>query len=268
MSNFWQRLLTGIVFLVVMISAMFLDATSWFAFTAFAALVGLSEYHTILVSGKLASPSKVLAWSAAAAVLVVSWFAINDARLWAIVPFVWMIVLTIELFRKQDEVFVRMVLALFGQVWIVTPFVLLLTLSTIDGIYEPWRVLGFFILLWVNDTGAYIFGRSFGKHKLAPQLSPGKTWEGFAGGVLLSFVAAAILPTLTNVLQNHDWYFIAGIVAIFSNAGDLAESALKRRCGVKDSGTILPGHGGILDRFDGVLLSVPLIVAYLLFTNY
>lgn len=268
MSNFWQRLITGIVFLVVIISAMFLDAAAWFAVTAFAAVVGLSEYHNILVAGKLASPSKILAWFAASVVLGVSWFAIDDPRLWAIVPFVWIAVLTLELFRKKDEVFMRMVLALFGQVWIVLPFALLLTLSVIDGVYEPWRLLGFFILLWVNDTGAYISGRSFGKHKLAPLLSPGKTWEGFAGGVLLSFIAAALLPEFTAVLQTRDWFFIAGIVALFSNAGDLVESALKRRCGVKDSGTIMPGHGGILDRFDGVLLSVPLIVAYLLFTNY
>jgi phosphatidate cytidylyltransferase len=268
MSNFWQRLITGIVFLVVIISAMFLDAAAWFAVIAFAAVVGLSEYHMILVAGKLASPSKVLAWCAAGVVLGLSWFAITEPVLWALIPFVWMAVLTVELFRKQDEVFLRMVLALFGQVWIVLPFALLLALSSIDGVYEPWRLLGFFILLWVNDTGAYISGRSFGKHKLAPLLSPGKTWEGFIGGVILSFVAAALLPEFTDVLQARDWFFMAGIVALFSNAGDLAESALKRRCGVKDSGTIMPGHGGILDRFDGVLLSVPLIVAYLLFTNY
>jgi len=268
MSNFWQRLITGIVFLVVMISAMFLDAIAWFAFTAFAAVVGLSEYHTILRAGNLPLPLKALGWMSACVVMLVAWFAIEDPKYWMFVPFAWALVLVVELFRKAEDVFLRMVLALFGQVWIVVPFALLTTLSTIDGIYEPWRVLGFFILLWVNDTGAYIFGRSFGRHKLAPRLSPGKTWEGFAGGVLVAFGVAALLPMCTTVISNQDWFVLAAIVAVFSNAGDLAESALKRCCGVKDSGAILPGHGGILDRFDGVLLSVPLIVAYLLFTNY
>jgi phosphatidate cytidylyltransferase len=268
MSNFWQRLITGIVFLVAMVSAMFLDAIAWFAFTAFAAVVGLSEYHTILRAGNLPLPLKALGWMSACVVMLVAWFAIEDPKYWLLAPFAWALVLAVELFRKAEDVFLRMVLALFGQVWIVVPFALLTTLSTIDGIYEPWRVLGFFILLWVNDTGAYIFGRSFGRHKLAPRLSPGKTWEGFAGGVLVAFGVAALLPMCTTVISNQGWFVLAAIVAVFSNAGDLAESALKRRCGVKDSGAILPGHGGILDRFDGVLLSVPLIVAYLLFTNY
>jgi len=122
-------------------------------------------------------------------------------------------------------------------------------------------------LLWTNDTGAYLSGRSFGKHKLAPKISPGKTIEGFIGGVILALVLAYFMPVITGELTETRWIVIAFIIAVFSNAGDLVESMLKRSCGVKDSGAILPGHGGILDRFDGILLAVPVILAYLLLSN-
>lgn len=268
MSNFWQRLVTGIVFIAVMVSAILIGPATLFAFGAVAAAIGISEYHRILTHGKLPLPSKWLALIAAVFVFAISWQAVFDGRFWALVPFIWMMLLTIELLRKQEDVFQRMALALFAQVWIVLPFALMIQLATMGGEYQAWVILGFFILLWTNDTGAYVTGRLFGRNKLAPQISPGKTWEGFAGGVILSFVAAWLIPSVTFVLLDRDWFVIAGIVTFFSNAGDLVESALKRRCGVKDSGAIMPGHGGILDRFDGALLSVPLIVAYLLFTNY
>jgi phosphatidate cytidylyltransferase len=138
----------------------------------------------------------------------------------------------------------------------------------VRGSYESEIVLGFFVLLWVNDTGAYLVGRSMGKHKLMPAVSPGKTIEGFVGGVMLSLAAAWGWYDFSEVLSLSDWLVMAFIVAVFSNAGDLVESLFKRNCGVKDSGNFLPGHGGVLDRFDGIMLSIPMILAYLSFTNH
>lgn len=125
-----------------------------------------------------------------------------------------------------------------------------------QGAYSPWMPLGWFILIWLNDTGAYFAGRSLGRHKLAPAISPGKTWEGWAGGLLASMGAALLLAAWMPA--EAPWWILALVVSVMGPAGDLTESALKRRAGVKDSGTLLPGHGGILDRFDSHIFAAPL----------
>jgi len=121
----------------------------------------------------------------------------------------------------------------------------------------PEKFVGFMVLLWTNDTGAYLVGRSIGRHKLMPSVSPGKTIEGLLGGVVLTLVAGWALWHFWPVLTLVQWLVCAAVVSVFATLGDLLESALKRARGVKDSGTILPGHGGILDRFDGFLLAAP-----------
>ena len=126
--------------------------------------------------------------------------------------------------------------------------------------------LSFFIMLWCNDTFAYVFGRLLGKNKLAPSISPGKTWEGFIGGAVMAILAGYLI---SNYYYHNNMHLIvlAAIVVVFGTLGDLMESKLKRMSGVKDSGTILPGHGGVLDRFDGALLAAPLFLTYIYIIN-
>ena len=119
--------------------------------------------------------------------------------------------------------------------------------------YDSWPILSFVWMIWANDTGAYIVGKPLGKHKLWPSVSPGKSWEGFAGGVVAS--AAVAWATL-----GMEWIWLGALMGALSTAGDLTQSAWKRRRGMKDSGTLLPGHGGILDRFDGFLYATPVYV--------
>ncbi len=126
---------------------------------------------------------------------------------------------------------------------------------------EGHILIGFMLLLWTNDTGAYLVGKAIGRTKLMPKVSPGKTWEGFLGGLILSIaVAWAIAKYIDTELPGRTWLIASLVVTITSTIGDLMESAIKRAAGVKDSGTIMPGHGGVLDRFDGYLLAAPAMV--------
>ena len=129
-----------------------------------------------------------------------------------------------------------------------------------DGDYDPLLPLGWFVLLWVNDTGAYLVGRKWGRRRIAPSISPGKTWEGWAGGAAFTLAVACWVHGGEGWggLSVGQWCLMGAVVAVFGPMGDFAESALKRRAGIKDSGSILPGHGGILDRFDSHFISAPI----------
>ena len=128
-------------------------------------------------------------------------------------------------------------------------------------------IIGFFILLWSSDTGAYLAGRFFGKHKLFERISPKKTWEGSIGGGVLSLIAAYVISLFFHNIELKDWMILAIITVVGGGLGDLVESMHKRNLNVKDSGNLLPGHGGILDRFDGLFIAVPFIYAYLIIVS-
>lgn len=129
--------------------------------------------------------------------------------------------------------------------------------------FSPGIPVGFFLLLWTNDTGAYLVGSLIGKHRLFERISPKKSWEGFFGGLMLTLLVARLFSGWLGVADAGGWMIIAGIIAIAGTAGDLIESMLKRSLGLKDSGTVMPGHGGFLDRFDSVVVSFPLVYLYI-----
>ena len=271
MSNFWQRAITGVFFVIILAASILIDLWTLSGLFLLVTLIGINEYHTILNKGKKPLPSRMMGFFvaticytssvlAAADIIPTAGMAIGFASI-AFLPIA-------ELFRgKTEDAFVRVTNAFTGQLWITVPFSLLVTASSLGGVYNGWTVLGFFMILWTNDTGAYVTGRTFGRHKLAPKISPGKTIEGFLGGVVLAMVLAWFMGDISGMYSRNQWLVIAAIIGVFSNAGDLVESLLKRSSRVKDSGNLLPGHGGVLDRFDGVLLSIPVILAYLLISN-
>ena len=160
---------------------------------------------------------------------------------------------------------------MLSQMYIALPFstINLLAFQTTGGEqqYNALLPLSIFVFLWVNDSGAYCVGSLMGRHKLFPRVSPGKTWEGSVGGGLLVLVAAAVIGWLTggetHSLSVPVWMGLGLVVVVFGTLGDLVESLFKRTLGVKDSGNILPGHGGMLDRFDSSLMAIPAAVIYL-----
>ena len=148
--------------------------------------------------------------------------------------------------------------------YITSSFVFIYLIANFKGFYDPSIILGCFILIWVNDSFAYIVGKSFGKQKLFYSISPHKTVEGFLGGLLFCCISASIVSRyIDETLTTPNWLIIAIIVSVFGTLGDLIESKLKRESNVKDSGKIIPGHGGILDRLDSVIFASPYIYLFL-----
>ena len=132
-----------------------------------------------------------------------------------------------------------------------------------SGKWMPEIIFFPFLLVWVNDTFAYLSGSLFGKHKLFPRISPKKSWEGSIGGGVFSIASSFVFAHYFSFLSVWEWAGLALVVVIFGTWGDLTESLMKRQLGIKDSGHILPGHGGMLDRFDSALLAIPAAVVYL-----
>ena len=170
-----------------------------------------------------------------------------------------LLIRAILLWPRQQQPFDSIAITMLGLLYISAPMTALNYLALGGEGFTPGRVFLLIFFVWAADTGAYFAGKNFGKHKLAPSISPGKTWEGWAGGAALTLlVGGAAGYFLPDIPLGHR-LVAAGVVAVFGPLGDLAESMLKRSAGVKDSGTFLPGHGGLLDRFDAFLLVLPVL---------
>jgi len=185
-----------------------------------------------------------------------------------------MFIIIAELFRKQEKPFDAIAQTVFGIVFIAVPFSLFPYMTfgfqgpdtILQGRiadFSPGLILGIFILSWGFDIAAYLFGSWLGKHKLVARISPEKSWEGFIFGLVITVLIAWLLSTWMPTPDVIGWIIIGLIVTVTGTLGDLAESMLKRSVGAKDSGSLLPGHGGILDRFDSLILSLPFVFLYI-----
>ncbi len=171
------------------------------------------------------------------------------------------------LFAKKEEVISHLGKIFLSIIYIVVPFTMMVQIPFLNSSfnYINTTILGVFILIWTNDTFAFLIGKSFGKHKLLERISPNKTIEGFIGGMIFTFIVSFIIANQFIGMSKTQWIVIAGIVSIFGVLGDLIESMFKRQAGVKDSSNFIPGHGGFLDRFDSVIFAAPFIFIYLQF---
>lgn len=171
-----------------------------------------------------------------------------------------------ELFRNAQQPVLNVAGAIFAIVYISVPFALLNYMTayqSADHASTPWLLLAFFVVLWVNDTFAYLTGKLMGKHHIFKRISPKKTWEGTIGGVLFSLAAGYAFAQFSSVLRPWEWLTLAGLIASSGIFGDFAESMFKRSFNIKDSGNLLPGHGGLLDRFDSLLFAAPATIIFL-----
>ncbi|WP_245964563.1 phosphatidate cytidylyltransferase [Rufibacter immobilis] len=265
LNNLQQRLLAGIIGGAVFIGAIYWSEWTFFLLFLALTVLGVLEFYRLL-SSRGFQPNRVLGVVLGAG-LYVAGFAVQRGALssdWLfLLPPVVFLTLVAELYRKKENPFTNVALTLLGVLYIAAPFTLLHVLAFLPDRYSWQIILGVMFLIWSSDTGAYAAGKTFGKNKLFPRISPGKTWEGWAGGVVLSLAVAWLLAQFYADLTLFQWLGVAVLVSVFGVLGDLVESMLKRSLEVKDSGTLIPGHGGILDRFDSLLLVIPFLVAFL-----
>ncbi len=177
-----------------------------------------------------------------------------------------------DLFDKRKNGFKNTMITIAGIIYIALPYSLL-SFIIFPGIsaeteFYPWILIGIFLIIWMYDSMAYVFGSLLGKHKICVRISPKKSWEGLIGGAVFAIIMAIVNAVIFHELNLTNWIVIAILIVIFGTSGDFFESKLKREAGVKDSGNILPGHGGMLDRFDTVLFAAPVIFVWItLFGN-
>lgn len=265
------RAITGFFFVIVMLASILLGQyvfgifyllLSAFALYEFYGLVKQSGIQPNIITGILNG------------VLIYAAFSFVHNLLPDAFKYVFVLSLTLsliffrELYKKSETPFTNIAYTIMGIIYAIIPFTFFHALGSLGNSFNFHVPLAFLIMLWSNDTGAYLSGYFFGRTKLFERHSPKKTWEGFIGGVLIAAVAGYIISNFYRELSWDKWVVMAILIGCFGTLGDLVESMFKRSINVKDSGGILPGHGGLLDRFDGLLLSAPIVYAYLyLITN-
>ena len=270
-SNFSQRAITGTLFVSTLICAILFHPVFFWILFGFIAVSGTQEFFQLALKDG-AKPQKkagvfltIILFGMTALVAI---HKIPALFLLVFLPLIF-ILFVMELFRKTERPFVNIAYTILGLIYVALPFSLLNFLAFPFGpVYSSHLLLGYFVILWSSDTGAYLIGKAIGKHPLFPRVSPKKTWEGTFGGMLAGFTAAFILSLFFTEFTLINWLVIAAIIVLMGSLGDLVESLFKRSINIKDSGTLLPGHGGLLDRFDGLLLSVPFIWFYLIIIAY
>lgn len=266
-SNLAQRVITAVIGAAIIIAGSVISP--WLYFLIFGLILGFSQmefYRLTGLDGML--PLKSFGTFLGITIFTLTFFVglghLDDKYYFLIFPLA-ALVFFIKLYRKSDKKpFTGVAFTFLGIFYVAVPFAMLnVAAFSVDGSFHYEVIVGSLFILWASDSGAYFAGTKFGKTKLFERVSPKKSWEGFLGGAALAFFVAYILAKNFNSLPEWRWLGIATIIIIAGTYGDLIESLFKRSIEIKDSGKSLPGHGGFMDRFDGLLLSAPFIAAFL-----
>lgn len=270
MSNLLERTLTAIIFVIVLLGAImlseFASAILFFAII----LLCQREFYNFFKETEI-KPQKKVGIVGGLAFFILSVISEKSQTitqpLFLLIPIIFSI-FVIELYRNRTNPTANIAYTILGIIYIAIPITLLHRLSYFQDFkfgheYNFELIIGYFFILWANDTAAYLIGRKVGRTKLFPRISPKKTWEGSIGGVVFGLIVGYINFLIFPHTPLLVWLGIALIVVIFGSLGDLVESMFKRSLNIKDSGSLLPGHGGVLDRFDGIFISAPIVYAFL-----
>ena len=270
MNNFWQRVITGFIFVIAILGGMWWHQYSYLLIFFTVVLLGMLEFIE-LIKGRPVNVQVGSSLVLGIFLYLVSFFVLSGelAVQWLmfIVPLI-MAVFIIELFRNKDTPLLNIACTFIIPFYVALPFSFLHFLVLESGSYDYNLLLGFFLLVWANDSGAYLFGVNFGKRRLFKRISPRKSWEGAIGGFFVTLLVAYFLHFFNEDLSSLNWIILGVIISVMGTFGDLVESMLKRSVNIKDSGSLLPGHGGVLDRFDAVIFAIPLVCGYLILLRY
>lgn len=264
MKNIIQRSITGFIFVISVVGSIYWSPFAFAALFFVVVAIGLHEFYTISTTSEI---KPLIYANIASGLFIYSLISltaldcINPIYVFISSPLLFSLAI-IELYRNKVSPLLNVSIAFFGIMYVAIPLALLNYITNSEN--HSILLLAFFAMLWGNDTMAYVFGISFGKHRLFERISPKKSWEGFIGGMLSTLAISIVFSIYFNVLLPWQWLLFGAIIVAAGTLGDLVESMFKRNLNIKDSGSILPGHGGILDRFDAVLIAAPFVVAYLL----
>jgi len=267
MNNFVKRTLSGALFVALIISSILFNQYPFAVVFALICGWSVSEFHTLSNKQKDVEVNVWIAFVGGVLLFLTSY--LHASGIWrypvfSIYGFYIVIVLISELYKKKQNPLNNWAYFILGQIFVALPFSLLNFILFIDG-WQPLVLLAVFVTIWVNDSGAYLVGVTFGKHRLFERISPKKSWEGFFGGALAALLSGYLFSLLIPQISLINWLIFSEIIVIFGTFGDLIESLMKRTVDIKDSGNVIPGHGGLLDRFDSMLLAAPVVFIYLSF---
>lgn len=271
MKNLIKRALTGIIFVGVLIGAICFHPISFLIIFCLITGLTLWEFYGLVKHYEDASMKRLIG-SMGGMYLFAATFAYSNQMAGGVIflPYLLYLIYTLvgELYYKAPNPINNWAFTFFAQLYCAGTFTMLNFIATTPGasgesVYSPLFIMAIFIFIWLNDTGAYLIGSLIGKRKLFERISPKKSWEGFFGGLAVALGASQALAWYAPEVSWYNWLGLSATVVLFGTWGDLIESLLKRTLGVKDSGNILPGHGGMLDRFDSLMLAAPAAYIYI-----
>ncbi|MEZ4936551.1 MAG: phosphatidate cytidylyltransferase [Crocinitomicaceae bacterium] len=268
MSDIMTRAVYGGVYVAVLLcGVLFYAQLSYLVFGVMAAL-GLIEFNKLMTALDVGSSSKNYLSTGMIAYLIFALAGLHYISfVWvATLPLLLLVPFVSSLFNESKNALITGVVGVAGYIYVLLPLMLVHFLYMANGegkILDFWPVLGMMILTWTSDTFAYLTGKYFGKTKLFERISPKKTWEGVLGGLLFSLAASYVIFLFNEHRSLLFWMVLGLVVPVFGIIGDLFESLIKRSAGEKDSGDLIPGHGGILDRIDAMLFTIPVTFSWI-----
>lgn len=271
LKNLGTRIFTGIIFICLLMGGLLINRYSYLIVFSVITCLALYEFYGLLSKAGKVPLNKILNTVGGLCLFVSAYFFFSSTSqsLLLLVPYAgYLLILFVsELYARHPNPIMSLAYAVLGQMYIAIPLALLNFLAFgyngLTGSYHYAFLLALFVFIWVNDSFAYLTGSLFGKHRLFERISPKKSWEGFIGGALFSIIAAIIYSQFYTQLPMWAWIGFSLVTIVAGTLGDLIESLMKRTLQVKDSGALLPGHGGILDRIDSVIFSIPALFVYL-----
>lgn len=272
-NNFIQRAITGVLFVIVLVGCILYNPLSFGILFALICALSVHEFAQLVNNSGEVSVNKTITSLGGAYLFLalMSYCTQQSSGSRVFLPYLALLLylMIAELYLKKKNPIGNWAFSMLSQLYVALPFALLNVLAfhnspeTSSVSYNPILPLSIFVFIWLSDTGAYCVGSLIGKHRLFERISPKKSWEGSIGGAFFSIASSFVFAHFFPFMSVGQWAGLALTVVIFGTWGDLTESLMKRQLGIKDSGNILPGHGGMLDRFDSALMAIPAAVVYL-----